>query len=68
MCRFVCDAETLCGHDRDIGGGSMLRVESALLSMLELIDLEETYPYQLVVPRPRWRIGAEHIFVGQKMF
>ena len=49
MCRFVCDVETLCGHDCDIGGDSMLRVESALLSMPELKDTEETYPYQQVM-------------------
>ena len=36
------------------GGDSMLRVESTLLSMLELIDIEKTYPYQLVVSRPCW--------------
>ena len=41
------------------GGGSMLRVESTLLSMLELIDIEKTYLYQLVVSRPSWH--APHV-------
>ena len=36
MCRFACDLETFYGHDCGIGGDSMLRVESALLSMPEL--------------------------------
>ena len=53
MCRFVCDVETLCGHDCGIGGGSMLWVETALLSMPELRDTEETDPYQQVVQRAR---------------
>ena len=49
MCRFVCDVETFCGYDCGIGGGFMLRVESALLSMPELKDTEETDPYQQVM-------------------
>ena len=56
ICCFACDVETLCGHDCDIGGDSMLRVESALLSMPELRDTEETDPYQQVVQRPRCHI------------
>ena len=48
MCCFACDVKTLCGHDCDIGGDSMLRVESALLSMPELKDTEETDPSQQV--------------------
>ena len=56
MCRFVCDVETLCGHDCGISGGSMLCVESALLSMSELRDTEETDPYQQVVQRARCHI------------
>ena len=46
---FACDVETLCGCDFDIGGDSMLRVESALLSMPELKDTDETDPYQQVM-------------------
>ena len=49
MCCFACDVETLWGHDCDIDGDSMLRVESALLSMPELKDTEETGPYQQVM-------------------
>ena len=48
MCRFACDVEALCRHDCGIGGDSMLRVESALLSMPELKDTEETDPSQQV--------------------
>ena len=42
MRRLARDVEALCGHDYGVGGGSMLCVGSALLSMPELRDTEET--------------------------
>eukprot|EP00617_Octactis_speculum_P025982 CAMPEP_0185742998 /NCGR_PEP_ID=MMETSP1174-20130828/556_1 /TAXON_ID=35687 /ORGANISM="Dictyocha speculum, Strain CCMP1381" /LENGTH=53 /DNA_ID=CAMNT_0028415355 /DNA_START=226 /DNA_END=387 /DNA_ORIENTATION=+ len=42
MRRLARDVGTLCGHDYGIGGGSVLCVGSALLSMPELRDTEVT--------------------------
>ena len=53
MRRLACDVEALCGHDCGIGDDSMLCVGSALLSMPELRDTEETDLYQRVAqPSP----------------
>ena len=60
MCAALYAMRKRCtGMIETFGGDSMLRVESTLLSMLELIDIEKTYPYQLVVPRPCWH--APHV-------
>ena len=57
MCAALYVMRKRCvGMIETFDGDSMLRVESTLLSMLELIDIEKTYPYQLVVPRPRWHL------------
>ena len=67
MCVALYAMRKRCaGMSETFGGGSMPRVESALLSMLELIDIEKTYPYQLVVPRPCWHHQQEDsvMFIG----
>ena len=56
MCAALYVMRKRCMGIETFGGDSMLRVESTLLSMLELIDIEKTYHYQLVVPRPCWQL------------
>ena len=54
MCAALCVMRKRCTGIETCDGDSMLRVESTLLPMLELIDIEKTYLYQLVVSRPCW--------------
>ena len=47
MHRLANDLVALRRHDYGIGGGSALYVGPALLCVLELRDIEETYLYHL---------------------
>ena len=68
MRRLARDVGTLCRHDYGIGGGSVLCVGPALLSMPELRDTEETYLYQRISqPRPLPERTARYVPVGGKL-